>query len=83
MRTVGLGRTGEQVSQLALGAMLMGTSTDEPTSVGMLERYLEVGGSFIDTADCYAWWPKPGLTGGPPRSPVRLMMPPMAWKMVS
>jgi aryl-alcohol dehydrogenase-like predicted oxidoreductase len=64
MRSVRLGQTGEQVSQLALGAMLMGTSTDEATSVGMLERYLEVGGSFVDTADCYAWWPKPGLTGG-------------------
>ncbi|MEJ1105757.1 MULTISPECIES: aldo/keto reductase [unclassified Kribbella] len=63
MRTVGLGRTGEQVSQLALGAMLMGTSTDEVTSVGMLERYLEAGGTFIDTADCYAWWPGP-YTGG-------------------
>ncbi|WP_406046967.1 hypothetical protein [Kribbella sp. NBC_00889] len=55
MRNIPLGRTGEQVSQLALGAMLMGTSTDEPTSVGMLERYLDGGGSFIDTADCYAW----------------------------
>ncbi|TCO26149.1 aryl-alcohol dehydrogenase-like predicted oxidoreductase [Kribbella steppae] len=64
MRSVRLGRTGEQVSQLALGAMLMGTSTDEATSVGMLERYLEAGGTFIDTADCYAWWPGPGLTGG-------------------
>ncbi|GAB2656342.1 aldo/keto reductase [Kribbella swartbergensis] len=64
MRGVALGRTGEQVSQLALGAMLMGTSTDEQTSVGMLERYLEAGGTFIDTADCYAWWPGPGFTGG-------------------
>jgi aryl-alcohol dehydrogenase-like predicted oxidoreductase len=64
MRSIALGRTGEQVSQLALGAMLMGTSTDEPTSVRMLERYLEAGGSFIDTADCYAWWPGPGFTGG-------------------
>jgi len=64
MRTVRLGRTGEQVSQLALGAMLMGTSTDEATSAGMLERYLEAGGTFIDTADCYAWWPGPGYTGG-------------------
>ena len=26
---------------------------------------------------------RPGFTGAPPRSPVRLMMPPMAWKMVS
>jgi aryl-alcohol dehydrogenase-like predicted oxidoreductase len=64
MRRVALGRTGEQVSQLALGAMLMGTSTDEKASVGMLERYLDVGGTFIDTADCYAWWPGPGFTGG-------------------
>ncbi|MGW1339570.1 aldo/keto reductase [Kribbella sp. NPDC002412] len=64
MRSVPLGRTGEHVSQLALGAMLMGTSTDEPTSVRMLERYLEAGGTFIDTADCYAWWPGPDFTGG-------------------
>ncbi|MGB3442736.1 MAG: aldo/keto reductase [Actinophytocola sp.] len=59
-----LGRTGEQVSQLSLGAMLMGTRTDEQTSFGMLDRYLDTGGSFVDTADCYAWWPAPGNTGG-------------------
>lgn len=59
-----LGRTGEQVSKLSLGAMLMGTRTDEPTSFGMLDRYLDAGGSFVDTADCYAWWPAPGHTGG-------------------
>lgn len=57
MRTVPLGRTGEQVSALALGCMLMGTSTDEPTSNLILERYLDAGGTFLDTADCYAWWP--------------------------
>jgi aryl-alcohol dehydrogenase-like predicted oxidoreductase len=57
MRTVPLGRTGEQVSALALGCMLMGTSTDEPTSTLILERYLDAGGTFLDTADCYAWWP--------------------------
>ena len=28
MRTVELGKTGERVSQLALGCMLMGTATD-------------------------------------------------------
>lgn len=44
--------------------MLMGTSTDEPTSFAMLDRYLDAGGSFVDTADCYAWWPAPGYTGG-------------------
>lgn len=64
MQTTELGRTGEQVSQLALGAMLMGTDTDEPTSFTMLDRYLDAGGSFVDTADCYAWWAAPGRTGG-------------------
>lgn len=64
MQTTELGRTGEQVSQLALGAMLMGTSTDEATSHAMLDRYLNAGGSFVDTANCYAWWPAPGNVGG-------------------
>ena len=64
MQTTELGRTGEQVSKLSLGAMLMGTRTDEQTSFGMLDRYLDAGGSFVDTADCYAWWPAPGNTGG-------------------
>ena len=64
MRTVELGHTGEQVSQLALGTMIMGTVIDEETSYRMLDRYLDAGGSFIDTADCYAWFPGPGFTGG-------------------
>ncbi|WP_291413619.1 aldo/keto reductase [Actinophytocola sp.] len=42
----------------------MGTSTDEATSFAMLDRYLDAGGSFVDTANCYAWWPAPGNTGG-------------------
>lgn len=64
MKTVELGRTGEQVSQLALGAMIMGTSTDEPTSVEMLDRFLDAGGNFIDTANCYCWWGREGNHGG-------------------
>jgi aryl-alcohol dehydrogenase-like predicted oxidoreductase len=64
VQSIELGRTGEQVSQLALGAMLMGTSTDEATSFAMLDRYLDAGGSFVDTANCYAWWTAPGHTGG-------------------
>ena len=64
MQTTELGRTGQQVSQLAIGAMWMGTRTDEPTSFAMLDRYLDTGGSFVDTANCYAWWVRPGVTGG-------------------
>ena len=64
MRTIPLGHTGEHVSQLALGCMLMGTTTDETTSNEILEEYLAAGGTFLDTADCYAWWPGPPTTGG-------------------
>jgi hypothetical protein len=64
MKTVELGRTGVQVSQLSLGCMLMGTRTDEPTSVQMLDRYLDAGGSFLDTANCYCWWHDRGSYGG-------------------
>jgi aryl-alcohol dehydrogenase-like predicted oxidoreductase len=64
MNTLGLGRTGEQVSQLALGCMLMGTDTDEASSIEMLNRYVESGGNFLDTANCYAWWARMGSHGG-------------------
>ena len=52
-----------RVSQIALGAMLMGTTTDEPTSYAILDRYVEAGGTFIDTANNYAFWVN-GTQGG-------------------
>ncbi|MFY1686854.1 aldo/keto reductase [Plantactinospora sp. WMMB782] len=64
MKTVPLGQTGEQVSQFALGCMLMGTAADEKSSYAILDRYLEDGGTFLDTANCYAWWPDPSFRGG-------------------
>jgi len=39
MQTIELGRTGEQVSQLALGAMQMGNATGETDSARILDRY--------------------------------------------
>nr|WP_296075127.1 aldo/keto reductase [uncultured Actinoplanes sp.] len=64
MQTIELGRTGTQVSHLALGAMQMGNATGETDSRHILDRYLEIGGSFVDTADCYEWWARPGSRGG-------------------
>jgi len=64
MKTIELGTTGQQVSQLALGCMLMGTMTNETDSRTILHRYLDAGGSFLDTANCYAWWSGPGSVGG-------------------
>lgn len=48
-----LGRTGIKVSELCLGTMEFGRGADEPTSILLLERFVEAGGNFIDTADVY------------------------------
>jgi aryl-alcohol dehydrogenase-like predicted oxidoreductase len=56
-RTVGRDpNRSREVSVLSLGAMLFGTSTDEEASFAILDRYVEVGGNFIDTSDNYAFW---------------------------
>jgi aryl-alcohol dehydrogenase-like predicted oxidoreductase len=44
------------VSVIALGAMLMGSRTDETTSFAILDRFVEAGGTFLDTANNYAFW---------------------------
>ncbi len=49
-----LGRTGCVVSTLTLGTMTFGTETSEEASWAQLERYVEAGGNFIDTADVYS-----------------------------
>lgn len=64
MRTVELGTTGEKVSAVALGAMLLGTRTDDAGGFALLDRFAADGGTFLDTADCYAWWENRGSTGG-------------------
>ena len=52
-----LGRSGLRVSPLCLGTMTFGTEwgwgSEEDASRQLLNRYLEAGGNFIDTADGY------------------------------
>ena len=48
-----LGTSGAVVSTYALGTMTFGNETDEPGSHAQLDRYVEAGGNFIDTADVY------------------------------
>lgn len=55
--------TARAVSAIALGAMRFGTTTDEATSYAILDRYVEAGGSFVDTANNYAYWVD-GTQGG-------------------
>ena len=63
-RTIGSNpATRREVSALSLGAMLMGSRTDEATSFAILDRYAEAGGTFIDTSGNYAFWVN-GTQGG-------------------
>jgi aryl-alcohol dehydrogenase-like predicted oxidoreductase len=55
--------TRREVSVLSLGAMLFGTATDEVTSFAILDRFVEAGGTFIDTSNNYAFW-NTGSQGG-------------------
>ena len=48
-----LGRTGVQVTPLCLGAMNFGGPTDEAESIAIINRALDGGINFIDTANVY------------------------------
>ncbi len=48
-----LGRSGCAVSSLALGTMTFGNETDEAGARAQLDRFLEAGGTLVDTADVY------------------------------
>jgi aryl-alcohol dehydrogenase-like predicted oxidoreductase len=58
-----LGRTGIRVSELCLGAMTFGREADEATSSSMLDRFLDAGGNFVDTADVYSDGVSEQITG--------------------
>jgi len=49
-----LGKTGLSVSELCLGTMTFGWTTVEEDSHRIMDRFVEEGGNFIDTADVYA-----------------------------
>ena len=49
-----LGRTGVKVSPLCLGTMMFGRSTSEEYSIAIIERALDQGVNFVDTANAYS-----------------------------
>ncbi|HUL81175.1 MAG TPA: aldo/keto reductase [Gammaproteobacteria bacterium] len=49
-----LGRTGVKVSQLCLGTMMFGRSASEQDSIAIVERALDQGVNFVDTANAYS-----------------------------
>ncbi|WP_133805506.1 aldo/keto reductase [Kribbella caucasensis] len=50
--------------RIALGAMEFGTRIDEQTSFALLDEYVDAGGEWIDTANCYAFWKHESGRGG-------------------
>jgi aryl-alcohol dehydrogenase-like predicted oxidoreductase len=61
-----LGRSGLAVSALGLGCMGMSFAygpTDDPESLRVLRRYLELGGNFLDTAEIYGPYTNEQLLG--------------------
>jgi aryl-alcohol dehydrogenase-like predicted oxidoreductase len=58
-----LGRTGVVVSELCLGAMTFGRELDEMQTKEMIDRFIDAGGNFIDTADVYSRGTSEEFTG--------------------
>ena len=50
-----LGRTGLKVSRFCLGTMNFGPETSEKESHAIMDKALELGINFFDTADVYGW----------------------------
>lgn len=57
-----LGRHGVVVSNICLGTMNFGWHTSEEDSFKIMDRALELGINFFDTADVYGWAEEHGLT---------------------
>jgi len=57
-----LGRSGLSVSKLCLGTMNFGPETTEEDSHAIMDRALDVGINFFDTANVYGWKQGEGIT---------------------
>lgn len=62
MDYVHLGRSGLKVSPLCLGTMNFGPQTTEPDSFVIMDKAMELGLNFFDTADVYGWKRGQGVT---------------------
>jgi aryl-alcohol dehydrogenase-like predicted oxidoreductase len=49
-----LGKTGVKVSELCLGTMTFGRESSEETSHKIMDRFVDAGGNFLDTANVYS-----------------------------
>ena len=58
------GRSGAQVSRLALGTMNFGMVTEEPEAFAIMDAAREAGINFFDTADVYGGPMTPDIEKG-------------------
>ncbi len=62
MQYTNLGRARVSVSRLCLGTMNFGPVTTEPHSFAIMDKALELGINFFDTANVYGWKKGEGVT---------------------
>jgi aryl-alcohol dehydrogenase-like predicted oxidoreductase len=62
MKYAHLGRSGLKVSPLCLGTMNFGPHTPEAESFALMDKALDLGINFFDTADVYGWKQGEGVT---------------------
>ncbi|CAN5576025.1 aldo/keto reductase [soil metagenome] len=58
-----LGRSGVMVSELCLGTMTLGREIDKALAQEMVDRFIDAGGNFIDTANVYSNGVSEEITG--------------------
>jgi aryl-alcohol dehydrogenase-like predicted oxidoreductase len=58
MKTVSLGQSDLHVTPICLGTMTFGEQVDEPTAFAIMDRAVERGINFVDTAEMYAVPPR-------------------------
>ena len=64
MKYTHLGRSGLQVSRLALGTMNFGELTEETVAFEIMDRAVDAGINFFDTADVYGGPQRPDMEKG-------------------
>ena len=63
MDAVNVGRSGLRVSRLCLGTMIFGSQLNEEKAFAVMDRAVELGIDFFDTADVYPVPPAPDTWG--------------------
>ncbi len=56
MSKVKINNTDLKITRINLGGNVFGWTLDETRSFEILDKFIEKGGNFIDTADTYPWW---------------------------